>query len=56
MSLLAEIVLFVFLVLIMERLIAIQRVLGKIGSRLEEAIEDREERNSDTTSLDESEE
>jgi hypothetical protein len=40
MSLWAEILLFVFLVLIMERLIGIQRTLAKLGSRLEEAIED----------------
>ena len=56
MSLLAEIVLFVFLVLIMERLIAIQRALVTLGSRLEEVIEDREEDNSDTTPANEWEE
>ncbi len=46
MSLWAEILLFVFLTLIMDRLIGIQRALAQIGSRLEEAIEDREENNS----------
>jgi hypothetical protein len=53
MSLLAEIVLFVFLVLIMERLIGIQRTLAMLGSRLEEVIEEREESKSDADSANE---
>lgn len=56
MSLWAEIILFVFLVLIMDRLISIQRTLAKIGGRLEEAIEEREESDSDTTPANEWEE
>jgi hypothetical protein len=44
MSVWVEILLFVFLVLIMERLIGIQHALARIGSRLEEAIEDRRTR------------
>ncbi len=40
MSLWVEAILFIFLVLIMERLGRIQRTIAQIGSRLEEAIED----------------
>jgi hypothetical protein len=47
MSLWAEILLFVFLALIMERLIGIQRTLAKLGSRLEEAIENRRTQDSE---------
>jgi len=48
MSVWAEILLFIFLVLIMDRIIGIQHTLAKIGSRLEEAIGDREQRESDS--------
>jgi len=47
MSLWAEGLLFVFLVLIMDRIIGIQRTLAKLGSRLEKAIEDRRTQNSE---------
>jgi|HubBroStandDraft_6_1064221.scaffolds.fasta_scaffold792797_1 hypothetical protein len=47
MSVWAEILLFLFLVLIMDRLIALQRNFTKLAIRIEQAIRDYEQRNSE---------
>lgn len=52
MSLWAEILLFVFLILIMDRLIALQRNFTKLAIRVEQAILDYEQRNLDSSSTD----
>lgn len=52
MSLWFEIIVFVFLVLIMDRLIALQRNFTKLAIRMEQALQDYEQRNSDATRTD----